>query len=127
MIALYFNDFLRRRHVNAVTADGGFGVMLARLFGTGPRTGRRAGARADLGLRRHEACYDKTNARLAGDRSRPVIAGVIEERSEQEDVRLVPVVSGGCRDGDDTLQVTRLNQDQTASEAPAKTLESGLR
>jgi hypothetical protein len=33
----------------------------------------------------------------------PLIARVIEERSEEEGVRPVPVVSGGYRDGGDTL------------------------
>lgn len=63
--------------------------------------------KADFGLRRHEtlpsAGYDKTNARLAGVDLDPLIAGVIEERSEEEGVRPVPVVSGGYRDGGDTL------------------------
>ena len=33
----------------------------------------------------------------------PLIAGVIEERSEEEGVGPVPVVSGGYRDGGNTL------------------------
>ena len=33
----------------------------------------------------------------------PLIAGVIEERTEEEGVRPVPLASGGNRDGGDTL------------------------
>ena len=60
----------------------------------GPRDWPPRWRKADLGLRRHEtlpsAGYDKTNARLAGDRSRPAYRRVIEERSEEEGRRTCP-------------------------------------
>ena len=70
----------------------------------GPRDWPPRWRKAYFVPRRHEtlpsAGYDKTNARLAGDRSStPLIARVIEERSEEKDVGPVPVVSGGYRDG----------------------------
>jgi hypothetical protein len=53
--------------------------------------------------------------------------GSLKNAAKRKAYDLSPVVSGGYCDGGDTLQITRLNQDQTASKAPAKTSESGLR
>jgi hypothetical protein len=50
------------------------------------------------------ACFTRRALAGAGDRLDALIAVVIEERSEEEGVRPVPVVSGGyCAVGDDTL------------------------
>ena len=51
---------------------------------------------------RRPAVTRRTLAWLAIDAD-PLIAGVIEERSEQEGVGPVPVVSGGYRDGGNIL------------------------
>jgi hypothetical protein len=81
--------------------------MLARLFGMGPGTGRRAGAKLISCRGAIKPCHlpvvtRRTLAWLAIDLD-PLIAGVIKERSEEEGARPVPVVSGGYRDGGDTL------------------------